>query len=137
MRKRKANPSLAADEDARHCGLVTEANTTSAPREVTAIAPHPTGSQPTFDVRVQEQRPPAADVASGYSLSPPRIERGRTEPFPETAEGLEVTSETSLPLQEHVLVDQSEEEATHVAGEYVPSRHWFWELLEEAGYDVW
>ena len=137
MRKRKVNPSLESEEEASNGGLVTEVSTETAPREVAVIASQPTGSQPTSEVWDQGQRSHDADVPSTHSPRPPRIEEGRAELLPEVAEGLEVRTEAGLPEQDRVLADQLREEEADVAGEHVPSRHWFWEMLEEAGYDVW
>ena len=76
-------------------------------------------------------------MASVDPLNPPKIGRGGTEPPSEATVGVEVTAEPNLLLQERVLVDQLEEEEVDVAGEHVSDHHWFWEMLEEAGYDVW
>lgn len=136
--KRKVNPSLEVAADARDIDLVTRISTDPAQKEVAVITPQPTGSQPSSGVQANNgQRPNDAGVAFVYPLNPPRIERGGTELPSEAAVGLEVTAGPSLPSQERVLVDQLEEEEADVAGEHVSGHHWFWEMLEEADYDVW
>ena len=112
-------------------------NTNPAMREVATIVPQPTGLQPSPGVQTNGQRPNDVGVASVDTLNPPRIERGGTEPQSEATVGVEATVGPSLPLQERVLVDQLEEEEAEVAGEHVSGHHWFWEMLEEVGYDVW
>ena len=128
---------MGSEEEASTDGLVTEVSTESAPREVAAIAPQPTGSQQNSEVWDQGQRSHGADVATTHSPRPTRIEGGRAERPSEVAEGLSVRTEARLLEPGWVLESQLEEEEADVAGEHMPTRHWFWEMLEEAGYDVW
>ena len=50
---------------------------------------------------------------------------------------VDTTSELGLPRQERVLVSRLREEEADVARHNPIEPHWFWELLAEAGYDVW
>ena len=106
-------------------------------REVAAVGSQPTGSQPGPGVPANGQQPHGADVAPKEILMPPRIEGGGTEL--RTVDPVEVGIPIGprLPSQERVLVDQLEGAEVDVAGGQVSETHWFWELLEEAGYDVW
>ena len=71
------------------------------------------------------------------TLNPPRIERVEIELQPETTVEAKATLGSNPPPHESILVGQLEEEEADVAGVHVYIRHWFWEMLEEAGYDVW
>ena len=76
-------------------------------------------------------------MASLETLSPPWIEEGGIEPKSTATVEVEATGGHVLPLHKRVLVDRLKEEEADVAREHVSEPHWFWEMLEEAGYDVW
>ena len=137
MRKRKVNPSLELATSSRDINLIPGGDTVAAMWEVAAVGSQPTGSQPGPGVPTTGQQPCGADVAPKEVLKPHRIEEGGTEL--RTVDPIEVgiTIGPIPPSQERVLVDQLEEAEVHVAEEQVSEPHWFWELLEEAGYDVW
>ena len=106
-------------------------------REGVTLVMQPTCLQISPRARTSGQRPNDADVAHVDTLNPPRIERVGTELQHETTVEAEATLGSNPPPQENVLVGQLEEEEADVAGVHVYSRHWLWEMLEEARYDVW
>lgn len=64
-----------------------------------------------------------AEVAVVGTSGPPRIREG-------------VTNQETVVVAE-VDPDWTEEAEADVAGRATAKTHWFWELLEAAGYDVW
>ena len=142
MRKRKLNPSLGEVGLLEDHGLQPEVGSVLNPREV--VTP---GSQPTVSLIAQgvpASRHPGkgSDVATEEEPSPPRTGGSRPKTIPaRTAEATPVETETTgshiVPLTEQVLVDRLGEEEADVAGNLAANPYWFWELLAEAGYDVW
>ena len=137
MRKRKASPSLEWATSSTDLKLVTEGTQTAAMLGAPSVCSQPTVSQPGPEVPANGHQPRGVDVAPTDALTPTRIERGVTEL--RTVEPIEVRVPIGprLPPQEPVSEDQLEGAEVDVAGGQVPETHWFWELLEEAGYDVW
>ena len=79
----------------------------------------------------------SADVARERAASPRRIE-GVVPNQSQTAVNEEgTTGELELPSHEQILANRLREEEADVAGQDPAEPHWFWELLAEAGYDVW
>ena len=123
--------------DSGEISLVLEGNATSKVREVAAIVPQPTGLHESTRVPTIRRHANEVGVAAGEALGPPRNERvGVTLKLVGAAE-VAATGEPSLPSHEGVLADRLIEEEADVAGETVSNPHWFWEILEQAGYDVW
>ena len=79
----------------------------------------------------------SANVARGGVVSPRRLTGVVTNLEPTAVTEVDTTSELGLPRQERVLVSRLREEEADVAGQNPVEPHWFWELLAEAGYDVW
>ena len=105
--------------------------------EATAVGSQPTGSQLGPGVPANGQQPHGADVAPTEALTPPRIEGGGTELRTVDPVEVRIPIGPRLPPQGLVSEDQLEGVEVDVAGGQVSETHWFWELLEEAGYDVW
>ena len=79
----------------------------------------------------------SANVVSVGAVSPRRITGVVTNLEPVVAIEVDTTGELGLPHQERVPINRLREEEVDVAGHNTVESHWFWELLEEAGYDVW
>ena len=79
----------------------------------------------------------SVDVARVGVVSPRRITRVVTNHGPVVATEVVATGELGLPHQERVPFNRLREEEVDLAGHNTVEPHWFWELLEEVGYDVW
>ena len=132
MRKRKASPSSEWDTSP------TDLESSTERAETAAVLGEPSGcSQPIVPqsgpgVLAKGQPPHGADMAPTSAVTPPRIEGDVTESRPGGPVEERVHVGPGLPLQELISEDQLGSVDVDVA-----ERHWFWELLEEAGYDVW
>ena len=78
-----------------------------------------------------------ADVAEVGAVSPHRIIRIVTNQEPVVATEGVATGELGLPQPARVPVNRLRGEEVDLAGPNTANPNWFWELLEEAGWDVW
>ena len=137
MRKRKAHPSSEVAGNSQDPNLnLEEVATLTEPTGVTTLT-QPTGSVVTSRVPAIGQTTNAVDVAAEGTTVPPRTEGVTREPVQPVAIVTGVASETSRPQPERSLADQLQEEEADVAGYNLADPQWFWEMLAEAGYDVW
>ena len=137
MRKRKTNPSLEAAAGLREISVVLGGDVASESQEIAEVASQLTGLQDCVQVPTSKAHTIEVDVAAGVAVRPPRNEGvGATLDLVEATE-LAPTGETVLTPQERVLADRLVEEEAYMAGDNLADPHWFWEVLEQAGYDVW
>ena len=142
MRKRKFNPSQGEVGLPEDHGLQPEVGSVSNPREVVTPRSQPTVSVIAQGVPASRHPGKGSDVATEEEPSPPGTGGSRPKTIPAgTAEATPVEAETTgshiVPSTEQVLVDRLGEEEADVAGSLTANPYWCWELLAEAGYDVW
>ena len=137
MRKRKASPSSEWATSPTDLESITERTETAAVLGDPSGCSQPTVPQSGPEVPANGHPPHGANVAPTSAVTPTRIEGGVTESRTGDPVEVRVPIGPRLPLQELVSEDQLEGADVDVAGGHAPERHWFWELLEEAGYDVW
>lgn len=78
-----------------------------------------------------------AEVAVGGTLGPTKIQGVVPNREPAVVAEVDPLIEPELPHQERVSTNWLGEGEADVAGGSTSEPHWFWELLEAAGYDVW
>ena len=137
MRKRKANPSLEAVVGSEEISAVLGGDLASEFRELAYGASWPTGLQASVQVPASKVHTIEANVAAGEAVRPPRSEGVKATLEVVESTELAPTGETVPTPHEGVLTDRLVEEEADVAGDNVADPHWFWEVLEQAGYDVW
>ena len=137
MRKRKANPSLELAAGLEETSKILGGEFAPEPRELAYWVSRPTGLQSRVQSPYSHVHTIDANVATGGTVRPPSSEGVDATLELEELAKLAPTSETVPTPQEGVLPDMLQEEEADVAGEQATDPHWFWELLEQVGYDVW
>ena len=77
------------------------------------------------------------DVARERAVSPRRTPEVVTNLEPVPVAEVSATGELERAQAKGLLANRLREENVDVAGSDPVEPHWFWELLAEAGYDVW
>ena len=137
MRKRKTNPSLKVAGGSRDPKLSLEENAILEEHAVVATLTQPIGSVANTRVPAIGRLANAVDVATEGTIVLPRTEGAAKETVQPVVTGTGILGEPNRPLPEQSLANQLQEEEADVAGYNVADPHWFWEMLAEAGYDVW
>ena len=109
-----------------------------------AVVPGYPGGGPTTSGNIDEgcevhqlARLQPVEVAVVGTPGPPRIRENVTNQETVVVAEVDPANSTGLPQEERVPTDWTEEAEVDVAGRATAEPHWFWELLEAAGYDVW
>ena len=137
MRKRKANPSLEPVAGPEETSEILGGGFIPEPREPTGWVSRPTELPARGQPLGNQVQTITVDVATGGTERPPNNEGVDTPLGLEGSSELAPTGEIGPTPQEGVLSDKLVEDEADVAGEQAVEPHWFWELLEQAGYDVW
>ena len=124
-------------------GQEWEGPVTASVEEI-AVVPGQPGNAPTTSGNIAEgcevyqlTRLQPVEVAVVGTPGPPRIHWNVTNQEPAVVVEVDPTNRPELPQQERVSTGWTEEAEADMAGRGTAEPHWFWELLEAVGYDVW
>ena len=124
-------------------GQKWESPVTISAEEIAVVPGYP-GGTPTTSGNIdkgcevhQLARLQPVEVAAVGTPCPPRIREIVTNQEALGVAEVDPATRTGLPREERVSTDWTEGVEADVAGRAPVEPHWFWELLEAAGYDVW